>query len=194
MQQTQEKSHTFTALKKAGILIIDPIHQKLLTINNQYGHNRGVPKGSILQDETPLEAAFRELKEETGLEFDAQSRPKIQKYYKPLTTMILFIVHIPGGSETLQLQPPESAKLENIHNIQWRTYEELAEQEQHINKTFKRSGKIYSKDHFFPVAATAPVNKQPIQLVPEQTVPIHTLSSVSSGVYVPPHRRNRGGN
>lgn len=55
--------------KKAGVLIFDEKYQKILLVQSK-GKLWGPPKGTLEENETYLECAKRELKEETGLTFD----------------------------------------------------------------------------------------------------------------------------
>ena len=54
-------------LKKSGSFIFDKHNKKVLLVQSR-GQMLGPPKGSIQQNETPLECAIREVKEETGLD------------------------------------------------------------------------------------------------------------------------------
>ena len=56
-------------IKKAGCFIYDSNHKKVLLVQSR-GQLWGAPKGSVQDDESPLECALREVKEETGLEVD----------------------------------------------------------------------------------------------------------------------------
>lgn len=56
-----------TKIKKAGGFIFDQIHDKILLVQSR-GQLWGPPKGTMQQDEMPIECAIREIKEETGIE------------------------------------------------------------------------------------------------------------------------------
>lgn len=53
-------------IKKAGCFIYDLEKSRVLLVQSR-GQLWGPPKGSIEEDETPLECAIREVKEETGM-------------------------------------------------------------------------------------------------------------------------------
>lgn len=53
-------------IKKAGCFIYDLVKRRVLLVQSR-GQLWGPPKGSIQDDESPLECAIREVKEETGL-------------------------------------------------------------------------------------------------------------------------------
>ena len=54
-------------LKKAGSFIFSNSRKKILLVQSR-GQMWGPPKGSIQENESPLECAIREVKEETGLD------------------------------------------------------------------------------------------------------------------------------
>jgi ADP-ribose pyrophosphatase YjhB (NUDIX family) len=58
-----------TKNKKAGCFIYDPISEKILLVQSR-GQLWGSPKGTLQENETTLECALREVKEETGLDID----------------------------------------------------------------------------------------------------------------------------
>lgn len=57
---------------KVGGIILDK-NQNLLIVLGKYSQKWGVPKGSLEDDETYLEGALREIKEETGLRLNPVS-------------------------------------------------------------------------------------------------------------------------
>ena len=62
-------SHTQseTRIKKAGSFMYDKQNNKILLVQSR-GQMWGPPKGSIQDNENPLECALREVKEETGID------------------------------------------------------------------------------------------------------------------------------
>jgi 8-oxo-dGTP pyrophosphatase MutT (NUDIX family) len=56
-------------IKKSGCFMYDSLNKKVLLVQSR-GQLWGPPKGSVQDDETPLECAIREVKEETGLDID----------------------------------------------------------------------------------------------------------------------------
>ncbi len=119
--------------KKAGILLYDNINRKVLTVSNAYEENIGLPKGSIEYNEIPLEAAFRELEEETGIVF--QDIPKIvNQFFISKIDTIIFVILFPNGSNhPINFSLPG----ENIYNIKWRTKEELLSNINKCNRTIR---------------------------------------------------------
>lgn len=51
----------------ASVFLVNPINKKVLLLDHKALKRKLTPGGHIEKDETPLEAAFRELEEETGL-------------------------------------------------------------------------------------------------------------------------------
>ena len=126
---------------KAGIVVFDNLNKQILTISNQFDANIGLPKGSIEYNESSYNAAFRELYEETGLKFD--NKPAIQsKFYNNRCNCEFFIIYMPNGSQTKIDWKLES---ENIYNVKWRTLDELIENKQLLNFTFKSSKNVIIK-------------------------------------------------
>lgn len=54
---------------KAGVFIYDPKKEKVLLVQSR-GNLWGPPKGSLESDETFLDCAIREVREETGIKLD----------------------------------------------------------------------------------------------------------------------------
>jgi len=61
--------------KKAGAFIYDPNTDKVLLIQSR-GNLWGLPKGTLLWDESERECAMREVKEETGLDITLDDFPR----------------------------------------------------------------------------------------------------------------------
>lgn len=120
------------SIKKAGVIVYDPIYQKILVVSNQHNENIDIPKGGVKRGEDPLETAFRELKEETGLIFTI--KPKIQKA-KKFDKICYYIVHVPEASVYCQFQASEQQQKENIHNIVWVTLEFIDCNKNSCNRT-----------------------------------------------------------
>jgi bis(5'-nucleosidyl)-tetraphosphatase len=100
---------------------------KVLLILHREGNHWGFPKGKALPNETPLESAKRELKEETGLIVSQvlQKQPMIEQYqFRRKTHFIVKTVHyfpayVEGG---LNLQEEE------IRDAKWMTIPEALHQ------------------------------------------------------------------
>lgn len=89
------------------------------------GDNLGIPKGGIETGEDPLDAAIRELKEETGIsvtESDLSDEPEVINVYKGDKLdwqLIYFTMHVDdlasiGMSDTIIKIPKES-----LEEIEW---------------------------------------------------------------------------
>ncbi len=69
--------------KSAGIIPFDPKSKKFLILHYPLGH-WGFPKGHVEENETEMEAAKREMKEETGIEVEVLFgfKSEISYFYK----------------------------------------------------------------------------------------------------------------
>lgn len=61
-----------TSRVKAGVLVHDPDTDRILIIQSR-GNLWGAPKGTVEENESDMDCALRELKEETGLEIGEES-------------------------------------------------------------------------------------------------------------------------
>jgi len=102
-------------------------HWKVLIILHKSGHHWGFPKGHSNPDETPQEAAERELKEETGLHIVSLllEKPLIETYnfrikQKMVRKRVLFFPALVEGQ--LQLQEEE------IREAKWLSFQEAADE------------------------------------------------------------------
>lgn len=131
-------------MPKAGVLVFDNFNNKILTISNQFDENIGLPKGECDETENIYDTEFRELSEETGLEFTI--RPKIKgKFRIKFQNITIFIVELPNGS-LYDFSPDDEIKInENIYNIKWRTYNDLIYNFDKLNFTLKKNNKKKNK-------------------------------------------------
>ena len=74
-------------IRKAGSFIYDSSSKKILLVQSR-GQMWGSPKGTLKDDEIPIECAIREVKEETGLDLEEKNlsdniiiNSKVQYYF-----------------------------------------------------------------------------------------------------------------
>ncbi|WP_182915862.1 NUDIX hydrolase [Massilia cavernae] len=101
MNQQQSSTHDMTLPVSCGTLIVNARGELLLC------HVTGtakwdIPKGMQDPGETPLEAAVRELREESGLELDSRLFADLGCFdYRPNKKLHLFHVQAPDGLDCL---------------------------------------------------------------------------------------------
>ena len=78
-----------------GILILNPQHELLLCHVTGQDH-WDLPKGGAHDDESPLQAALRETREETGLALAADALRELGRFdYRPKKDLHLFAALMP---------------------------------------------------------------------------------------------------
>ncbi|MFY7731752.1 MAG: NUDIX domain-containing protein [Flavobacterium sp.] len=136
---------------KAGVVLYDNIHKKIMTVSNDFDDNIGIPKGNIERGESELEAAFRELSEETGIVFH-DLPPILKKFYTYDGAVAAFVVLFPNGSVTIGDYVNQTPR-ENIKYITWRNRANLMDNIHITNKTI-RTKKYNIADQFFQLFIT----------------------------------------
>lgn len=135
LQQSLIRNHDDRHLVQTscGVLVINPFKQILLGHVTDKGH-WDIPKGRQKIVESTLEAAIRELEEETSLQFAASSFQELGCFaYRPGKRLHLYKVYVPDGSirlETLTCtdflpRPPGSKPVLAMDRFCWATRAEL---------------------------------------------------------------------
>ena len=75
---------------KAGVIVSDPSNNSLLLVQSR-GNLWGFPKGSMERGELPIDAALRELEEETGIKLPKE---KLINKHKVYTYSIYYEAHL----------------------------------------------------------------------------------------------------
>lgn len=106
--------------KSCGAIIFDK--NKILIIQQKEGH-WGFPKGHVEENETEVETAIREIKEETNLDVEINEKYRYVETYSPKKgiekDVVFFIANRIGG----YIKPQE----EEVNQILWVTFEEAME-------------------------------------------------------------------
>ena len=97
--------------KKAGMFVIDPATGKILVVQSR-GKLWGPPKGTIEHEETEVECAIREVKEETGLNIFINDQTKSVKIKGRST---YYYVEIPECEVNIQNNVPYN----DVNAIGW---------------------------------------------------------------------------
>lgn len=119
--------------KSCGAVVLDG--EKVLVLQQTAGH-WGFPKGHVEENETEIETAKREIKEETGIEVDINSQYRYTEKYSPAEgiekEVIYFIANKLGG----EIKPQE----EEVIQIEWLGFEDA------LNRlTYQNSKEILKK-------------------------------------------------
>jgi len=104
--------------KSCGCIIIKD--NKVLLVNEKNRNFWGFPKGHMEQDETEIETALREIKEEVGLDVEIDSKKRYTLNYiirDEIDKTSVFYVAYPKNTN-IKMQESE------IEDIKWCTYEE----------------------------------------------------------------------
>lgn len=112
--------------KSCGAVVLDG--NKVLVLQQTAGH-WGFPKGHVEENETEVETAKREIKEETGIDVEINSEYRYTEKYSPAEgiekEVIYFIANKIGGT----IKPQE----EEVIQIEWLSYEEALEKLTYLN-------------------------------------------------------------
>ena len=106
--------------KKAGVILYDRENHLMLLIRGNPTGKFSVPKGTIEKGETPTEAAFRELYEETGID---ESTLIQHRHRKTLVINRIFYVICLVSIEKVQLGMPSTP--DEVQTIGWYNPDEV---------------------------------------------------------------------
>ena len=102
---------------------------KILMIKTLHFNRWELPGGGIEKDETPEEAAIRELKEECGLD-GIVNRPLNILHCKDGSVEYVFLVDVSNKQEAIIGTDPEAQTEEqSIKNVCWKKLDELSEKD-----------------------------------------------------------------
>lgn len=106
--------------KSCGCIIIE--NEKVLLIQQTKGH-WGFPKGHMEKNETEIETAIREVKEETNLDVDIYPNKRYVMEYVTdkgnLKQVVFYIAKKVGG----EIKPQEN----EVNNIEWLNFKDALE-------------------------------------------------------------------
>ena len=104
-----------------GAVVYQKVDGKLLFLieNMTLGHV-SLPKGHIEKGETPLQCTLREIKEETNLDVDVDTRFVYVITYSPKVDVSKDVTFFLATPKTYDLKP----QLEEVTSLQWVEYEE----------------------------------------------------------------------
>lgn len=97
--------------RKAGIFIYDPKRESILLVQSR-GNLWGLPKGSLNIDESDLDGAIREVKEETGLDINPEL---LTKYIRIKGNSVYYYLEKPVCE--VNVQP--SGENQDANGITW---------------------------------------------------------------------------
>jgi len=116
-----------------GILILNPQHELLLCHVTGQDH-WDLPKGGRHDGESPLQAALRETREETGLRLDAAALLELGRFdYRPKKDLHLFALRMPRFDvaqlhcESHFAQLGTGRRLPEMDGYGWFGFERIAE-------------------------------------------------------------------
>ncbi len=102
---------------------------QILMIKTLHFNRWELPGGGIEKDETPEEAAIRELKEECGLD-GVVNRPLNILHCKDGSVEHVFLVDVSDEQETIIGTDPEvQTEEQSIKNVCWKKLDELSEKD-----------------------------------------------------------------
>jgi bis(5'-nucleosidyl)-tetraphosphatase len=102
---------TMKSEKSCGAIVLSPGHtnRKVLLIKHENGGHWAFPKGHVENDETEVETALREIKEETGLDADLSTAFRKSVSYSPAPGVMKEVVYFIAfaHTETIEKQDAE---------------------------------------------------------------------------------------
>lgn len=135
------------SVRKAGVIVYDNVHHKVLTISNHHDENIAFPKGSIEPGEEVIDAAIRELMEETGLHLTPEEfnlyHTKMHRLRHKGSSVAFYVLSIPNASEIYTEFVPQTS--ETIYYVKWRSLRDLKDNLAHVNYTI--SDRIQKRNH-----------------------------------------------
>lgn len=122
--------------KKAGVFIFDPKTNRVLIVLSR---NRlwGLPKGSIKSDESDIDCAIREVKEETGIEV---SKDELLFYHKVTGNAVYFYMEKEFSDVYIQNNSTQDAN--DVNGIGWVKLECIEEMANNNLLKFNKQGKL----------------------------------------------------
>ena len=103
--------------KSCGAVVFD--NDKVLVIKQRAGH-WGFPKGHVEGNETELETAKREIKEETNLDVEINEKTRYVETYSPKEGVKKDVIFFTATKIGGEIKPQE----EEVETIQWVSCEE----------------------------------------------------------------------
>lgn len=91
--------------KSCGAIVID--NDKVLVVRHNAGH-LGFPKGHVEGNETEVETAIREVKEETGIDIEVDSNYRYTTNYSPKEGVSKEVVYFLGKAIAKDIKPQYS--------------------------------------------------------------------------------------
>lgn len=119
--------------KSCGAIVLDG--GKILVIQQAEGH-WGFPKGHVEAEETEVQTAIREIKEETNYDVEVNENYRYVETYSPKEGVEKDVVFFVAKKVAGDMRPQE----EEVQNILWLTYEETLER-----LTYENSKEILKK-------------------------------------------------
>ena len=112
--------------KCCGCIIIH--ENKVLLVQHNAGH-WGFPKGHVEENETEVETAIREVKEETNIDVIVKENKRYVIEYYPKEDTFKQVVFFLATCKTKELKKQEA----EIKNIEWISFEDALEKITHDN-------------------------------------------------------------
>ena len=98
--------------KSCGAVVVDK--QKVLLVKHIAGH-WDFPKGHVEENETEIETAIREVKEETNIDIKIEKENRYKLEYSPKENVWKEVIYFIGEKIDGELKPQES----EVSNVEW---------------------------------------------------------------------------